>query len=136
MSGSSVIEIVSVMYPDVQAIYFFGSHGTIDEIPGSDIDIAILLPHETAKASGNISMSRCRFALEEAVGGTVDLVNLRLVPTVFQHEIVNSGRIIHMVDAYAVAEFEMLTLSMYQKLNEERRHILEDIRKSGRVLAA
>jgi len=131
-----IVDEVLRFHPDVQAIYLFGSHGTVDEIPDSDIDIAILLPHATAKVSGNIAMSRCRFALEEAVGETVDLVNLRLVSTVFQHEIVNSGRIIHSANANAVAEFEMLTLSMYQKLNEERKHILQDIRRSGRVLAA
>jgi len=32
------------------------------------------------------------------------------------------------------AVFEMLVLSFYQKLNEERRGILENILQSGRVL--
>ena len=38
-------------------------------------------------------------------------------------------------DNDAVAEFEMLTLSYYQKLNEERQAILEAFHETGRAYA-
>ena len=38
-----------------------------------------------------------------------------------------------MQDQYAVDEFEMLTLSFYQKLNEERKELLDDFWKTGKV---
>jgi PHD/YefM family antitoxin component YafN of YafNO toxin-antitoxin module len=43
-----------------------------------------------------------------------------------------ADRRIYCADAYAADEFEMLTLSYYQKLNEERREILAEGLRSGR----
>ncbi len=64
----------------------------------------------------------------------MDLVNLRKANTVFQNEIMQQGRIIYQQDERVVDEFEMQVLSSYQKLNEERAGILEDILETGRIL--
>ncbi len=61
----------------------------------------------------------------------MDLVNLRQVSTVFQKEIVMAERRIYCADQYAADEFEMLTISFYQKLNEERAGILAEGLRSG-----
>jgi hypothetical protein len=71
----------------------------------------------------------------ETLRRPVDLLNAREVSTVFQKEIIESGRRLHGADDDAVAEFEMLTLSHYQKLNEERRAILDSFQESGRAYA-
>lgn len=71
-------------YPDSQAIYLFGSYGTYDEWPDSDVDIALLLPPAQAKQLGSLAMSDLRFALEAMLGKPVDLVNLRQISTVLQ----------------------------------------------------
>jgi len=63
------------------------------------------------------------------------LINLRLVSTVFQKEIVVADRRIFCADRYAADEFEMLTFSYYQKLNEERKQILEEFFKTGKAYA-
>lgn len=55
------------------------------------------------------------------------------MPTVFQKEIVTTGRRIACADNYAAEEFEMLTLSLYQKLNEERKEILEQFFETGKA---
>ncbi len=39
-----IVQTVLRQYPDTQAIYLFGSYGTEDEWPDSDVDIALLLP--------------------------------------------------------------------------------------------
>ena len=70
--------------------------------------------------------------LEAALGKTVDIVNLRLAPTVLQNEIIAADRRIHTGDENSAGEFEMLTLSFYQKLNEERAGIIEDVLAGGR----
>ncbi len=62
-------------------------------------------------------------------------MNARLVSTVFQKEIIGSGRLIYAADPYAVDEFEMLVMSYYQKLNEERKDILESFYRTGRAYA-
>ena len=128
-------EIVLRHYPGVQGIYLFGSHGTQDEWPDSDIDIALLLPHEQAKIEKNIILSPCRFDLEDALHKKVDLLNVRDVSTVFQKEIIGGGSLVYCADQYAVDEFEMLVISYYQKLNEERREILASFNRTGRAYA-
>jgi uncharacterized protein len=92
------------------------------------------LPHEQAKKEKNLILSECRFELERTLSKQVDLLNSRLVSTVFQKEIIG-GRLIHCADLFAVDEFEMLVLSYYQKLNEERKGILESFYRTGRAYA-
>lgn len=69
----------------------------------SDVDIAVLLPHQEAKAAGSS----------------------RTAPIVLQKEIIGGGTCVFAV--------EMLVLSLYGKLNEERREILEEFYASGRA---
>ncbi len=117
-------------FPSVQAIYLFGSFGTEFERPGSDADIALLLP-----AGGEApEMEDCREALERMLRRPVDLVDLRRSSTVFQFEVVRTGRRIFAGDGSAVDLFEMLAISFYQKLNEERAGILASVLERGRVL--
>ena len=60
-------------------------------------------------------------------------MNLRAVSVVFRKEIVFTGERVYTGDEFAAEEFEMLTLSLYQKLNDERREILEEFRRTGRA---
>jgi uncharacterized protein len=129
---AAITKTVLQHYPDAQAIYLFGSYGTEDEWPESDVDIAVLLPPEKAKMVGSLAMSDLRSALESLLKKDVDLINLRLVPTVLQKEIVVADRRIYAADPYGAEEFEMLTMSYYQKLNEERAGIIESALKDGR----
>ncbi len=130
-----IIRTILTYFATVQGIYLFGSFGTDHEWPDSDVDIALLLPPVEAKLERNLLLSQCRFDLEEALHRGADLLNARLVSTVFQKEIVISGRLIYNADQYAVDEFEMLAMSYYQKLNEERRKILESFHRTGRAYA-
>jgi predicted nucleotidyltransferase len=134
MNGDTIVKTVLHYYPDAEAIYLFGSYLTPDQQQDSDVDIAVLFPYEKAKVLKNIATSDCRDALENVLKKSVDLVNLRTANTVFQNEILQQGRIIYQQNERIVDEFEMYTLSLYQKLNEERAGILEDIASSGRIL--
>jgi predicted nucleotidyltransferase len=129
-----IIETVLRRCPETQAIYLFGTHGTENEQPESDVDIALLLPPARAKEAGELALGDLWNELETALGKRVDLINLRLAPTVFQKEIIAADRRIYTGDGYAADEFEMLTVSFYQKLNEERAGILEDVLAGGRIL--
>lgn len=133
MMHTTFIPLIRAAYPDVQAVYLFGSYAAGNPWPDSDIDLALLLPPATAKAAASLAVSDLRAALERALGCEVDLVNLRQVSTVFRKEIVMLGQRIYCADAYAADEFEMLTLSLYQKLNAERQDILAEFARSGRA---
>ncbi|MDO8688657.1 MAG: nucleotidyltransferase domain-containing protein [Dehalococcoidia bacterium] len=131
-SLKGIISAVLATCPYTQAIYLFGSYGSENEWPDSDVDIALLLPSEEAKRAGPLTTGDLRFALESLLQKDVDLVNLRRASTVFQKEIVFSGRRIFCADEYAADEFEMLVLSFYQKLNEERAEVMAEGLRSGR----
>ena len=130
----AAVRVVRQHYPAVQAIYLFGSRASGEAWPGSDVDLAVLLPQDTAMACGNLLASPCHAALEHALRCPVDLLNARLVSTVFQKEIL-AGRLLFCGDRAATDEFEMLTLSYYQRLNRERAAILAAFERTGRAYA-
>lgn len=129
-----IVQAVLAHYPNAQGVYLFGSYGTDDEWPESDVDIAVLLPPLEAKEVGGLALSALQLDLADALSRNVDLLNARLVSTVFQKAII-FGELLYCGDRYAVDEFEMLTLSYYQKLNEERAEILAAFRATGRAYA-
>lgn len=134
MQLDNITKTVLDYYPDTQGIYLFGSYLTGDEWPESDVDIALLLPNAVAKKERNIAMSECSLALANSLNKDVDLLNARAVSTVFQNEIISKGRLLYCADRYAVDEFEMLTMSYYQKLNEERADIIASALADGRFI--
>ncbi len=135
MNAANAVIISTVLqhYPDTQAIYLFGSCGTENEWPDSDVDIALLLSPLQAKEIGFLALSDLYFQLECLLRKPVDLINLRQVSTVFQKEIIGANRRIYTADQHAAEEFEMLTISFYQQLNQERREILEQFWRTGRA---
>jgi predicted nucleotidyltransferase len=130
--NDTIRRIVLEHYPAVEAIYVFGSHAAGNPRPGGDIDIALLLPHRQAREVTGLGFGACWFELAEALQMPVDLLNARRVSTVFQKEIIR-GEMIFCADRTAADEFEMMTLSYYQKLNYERRGILAEFKKTGRA---
>ena len=108
-------------HPDAQAVYRYGTWGTAAERPGSDLDVAVLLPHDAA-----MRVDRWRWhLLAVEVAGAVraehaDLINLRRADTSFQAEILRTGRLTYSGDAGERLAFEALVLSMHQRLNAER----------------
>lgn len=130
---AAIIATVLKHYPKSQGIYLFGSFGTDSQRPDSDIDIAILLTPLQAKEVSPQALNRCGLELARLLGRSIDLINARSVSTVFQKEIIAAGRLLYCADRYAVEEFEMLTLSYLQKLNEERRDILLAFAETGRA---
>jgi len=131
-TSATIIQTVLTHYPDVQGIYLFGSSLTEDEWPESDVDLALLLPPGAAKNGRHLAISDCALELASTLGKEVDLLNARTVSTVFQKEIITKGRLLYCADRFAVDEFEMLTISFYQKLNEERSGIIEAALADGR----
>jgi len=119
-------------FPAVQAVYLFGSCAGGNDWPGSDIDLALLLPVDQPVPAGGLWGCPCHAALEALLHRPVDLVVARQVSTVFRKEILR-GRVLMAPDEPARQEFEMLTLSAYQKLEQERAGILAAFQETGRA---
>jgi uncharacterized protein len=115
--------------PDCRAIYRFGTWGTDAERPESDIDLAFLSGIPTD------SVRRWELAqqLASLAGRDVDLVDLLTASTVLRMQVMANGERLYCSDSDEVDRFEDAVFSAYARLNEERREILNDIRRRGTV---
>ncbi len=131
----SINDTVLRYFPEIQAVYLFGSRADGNATDESDYDLALLLPPGSRPDSNEKRMRDCAFEIAEIMGSDVDMIDLRIASTVMQNEVVSSGRPIHVADRGALEEFEMYALSYYQKLTEERAGIISEIYQSGKILA-
>lgn len=132
-SRTLIVDLTRNALPGVQAIYLYGSFTGNATHESSDVDLGILLPHELAGKVGSLAYSDLRSTLEKELHRDVDLVNLRLVPVVLQKEVVATGDLLYRQDETVTAAYEMLVLSLYGKLNEERAGILEQFARTKRA---
>jgi len=63
----------------------------------------------------------------------VDLIDLRSASTVMRAQVVSTGERLFCANEPACGEFEDRVYSDYARLNEERHHILNDIKARGRI---
>ncbi len=116
-------------FPDTLAIYRFGSFGTADEHPESDLDLAVL----STGPLGSVMRWNAAQSIAQIAGRDVDLVDLFLASTVMRLQIVAHGKRLYCADENQVGRFEDNAFSSYARLSEERRGILEDIKHKGSV---
>ena len=87
-----LVKAILSAYPETQAVYRFGSWGTLDQNADSDLDVAVLLPHETAfgRDPGDWIALNGELAYVSRTD-KVDLINLRTAGTSLQAEILQTG---------------------------------------------
>lgn len=117
-----IIKQLIAAYPDVCAIYLYGSYGTPFQNADSDIDIAFA----GEKAVDSVLLWELAQTISTEVNHDVQLVDLRSASTVFRNEVITSGKRIYTGEESKCAALENLYLTMYLRFNEERREILED----------
>jgi predicted nucleotidyltransferase len=125
----TIIQLICARVADPVAIYLFGSVAADAAHESSDIDIAVL-PQEPLSTETRWNLQQ---ELAIALRTDVDLVDLLSASTVMRLQVVSNGELLFEGDLYKRAEFEMITFSMYARLNEERKEILEQVRREGRV---
>jgi len=129
MNDEGVVRILRESIPDLVAVYRFGSTVRGDMRASSDVDLAVL-------ASAALEPVR-RFELQERIaallGKDVDLLDLRSASTVMRLQVVSRGIAIDGLRARERQAFEGEVLSAYARLNEERREVLERVRREKSV---
>ncbi len=129
MTDASLIAYIRKAVPHLAALYRFGSAERGTARSDSDIDLAILLHKPLSE------LRRFELAQELAIQlhRDVDLVDLRSASTVMRMQVLSTGTCLASEDDAARREFEMYVYSDYARLNEERRDILDSIKKRGQV---
>lgn len=110
-------------------VYGFGSKAENRERADSDLDIAYLCRQDVADID-NFNLAQL---LAEKVGREVDLIQLKKASTVLKSQILKNGVLLFSKGKKIQHEFEMYALSDYARLNEERKPILDRIKKEGTV---
>jgi uncharacterized protein len=126
-----LVDLLRARVPGLTAVYLFGSSETGGAHAASDLDLAVL------SSSPLDPMGRWELQgdLSQRAGRTVDLVDLRAASTVMRMQVVSTGRLLLSTDQTEVDRFEMFVYADYCRLNEERRAILDDIKRRGRIHA-
>lgn len=120
-------EILEDLSPHI--IYLFGSFAADQMTTDSDMDLAFLSDQEY----GDYEVFVLAQKLADTAGRDVDLIQLRKASTVFQAQIVSTGKVLYCADEKVKDQYEMLALKKYAKLNEERKPILDRIKKEGTI---
>ncbi len=108
----------------LEFVYFFGSRADGHFRDDSDFDIAVFCTHPLD------SVARWEVAqgLARELKRDVDLVDLHSASTVLRFQVVTTGNLLLDSENRAAA-FDTTTISMYQRLNEGRKEILDDFLK-------
>ena len=128
MNRNAILNLVQSRFPNLLALYAFGSRVTGQATSESDLDLAILVdgpvdPFAIFTLAGEIA---------EIAGLEVDLVDLRAASTVMQYQIITSGERLWQRDSRA-ALYEATILNMKTALDEARAGLIGDILKRGTV---
>lgn len=122
ISKIAIAKIIA-KYPQVIAIYLFGSFAQNNYTKDSDVDLAVLL----LKKADAVELWHLAQEISNAVGRDVDLIDLMTATTVFQWEIIHSGKIIYVQDQEQEDRFADKVFKMYIEISEIRRAMVQDI---------
>ena len=111
-------------------IILFGSYAKGTTHPNSDIDVAFFSEDAQFTSYDLFLMAQ---ELADILKMEVDLVDLSMASTVFKAQIYTTGIVIYTNDDIMLKKQKMTTLSMYARLNEERKAILEKIDERGSI---
>jgi len=129
---TQIVRRIREEVPETLVVYLFGSSVTGGRHAESDLDLALL---PTAPLD-RLRLWEVQQDLAVELGRSVDLIDLLQVSTVLRMQVVSTGEVLWSGDENERAKFEMYVYSSYARLNEERREILQQIRREGRVLGA
>lgn len=126
---TEIVKLIRARWQDAQAIYLFGSAADGSELPGSDIDLAVLSPNKPVVEQ----VIKLKAELSRLTKKDIDLIDLRRADTVTAVQIVYFGRLLFSENGTYVAAYATTTMSKYALLNEERREIIEQIQAQGSI---
>ena len=126
--GGAVVRMLKAAWPDLLAIYAFGSRIKGTANPASDLDLAVLVPAYAPP----LQLWELASQLADVVGCPVDLLDLRAASTVMQHQVIMQGTRLF-ARSPGAGLFECFVLSEKTALDAARAGVLGDIARQGKV---
>ena len=115
----ALVEVVRRGVPDIDAIYLFGSVARGRTRPGSDLDVALLLPPGRKLSPSDLLATMAE--LESQTRRSVDLSVLNTqTQLVHAKEVVTTGVCLFARSQERIRVFEMQVLSEYARFLEDR----------------
>ena len=115
----ALVEVVRRGVPDIDGIYLFGSVARGRTRPGSDVDVALLLPPGRKLSPDELLATMAE--LESLTYRTVDLSVLNTqTQLVHAKEVVTTGVCLYARSQERIRAFEMQVLSEYARFLEDR----------------
>ncbi|WP_294706016.1 nucleotidyltransferase domain-containing protein [uncultured Fusobacterium sp.] len=103
-------------------IYIFGSYASGKLRKESDIDIAFFSLNKLS----SFDIFLCAQEISLQLKREVDLIDLKNSSTVFQNQVVRTGKVIYEKNRDLRYQFEVLTIKKYIELNSWRKEQLEN----------
>jgi predicted nucleotidyltransferase len=125
-----VVSAIRTALPKALAVYAFGSQLAGTAQAGSDLDLAVLV----AAYADPVALWELAGSLEDLVGCTVDLLDLRAASTVMQYQVLQGGLRLWGKPLEA-GLFECFILSEKTALDAARSGLLADIQNTGHIYA-
>ena len=124
-----IVSFLTKRFPNLIAIYLFGS--SVQGTPGleSDIDLAIL-PVQPLNPLERWNLAQ---DLANLLKREVDLVDLRKASTVMRMQVISSGQYLYESNRQERDRFEDYVFSSYARLNEERKEIIKKVQEQGTI---
>lgn len=131
LETEKIIQNVRHFFPDVYAIYLFGSYSKQNASHDSDIDLAFFGPNPYTKEQ----ILQLSLFLASQFNKDFDCIDLKNTNTAFATHIIDSGKLIYGFEENKneIISFEITLMSMYANLNEERKDIIDDVLKRGSI---
>lgn len=126
---AAIVAALQAGLPGLHVVYRYGSAGGSYERADSDIDLAVLADRPLSFEE----RSRLSVELMRLTDRDIDLNDLRQLPVTLRVQIVVDGCRLFATAAGAADEYAARTMSDYARLNEERKYILEDVRRRGSI---
>lgn len=122
-----VIEILKNKFK-VQVIILFGSYARGKQRNDSDVDIAFKSDEEFSR----MQIWEMKNEIEDILNKEVDLINIDSeISEGFRYEILMSGKLIYVANKQEFEKYKLLKCSQYLTFNEDRKIIIDKIKKGG-----
>ncbi|MFZ4986509.1 MAG: type VII toxin-antitoxin system MntA family adenylyltransferase antitoxin [Blastocatellia bacterium] len=128
LDKASLLQLLQGRFPELLALYAFGSRVTGGATAESDLDLAILVDGRVDP----LSLFHLAGELSEVVGCDVDLVDFRTASTVMQYQIITTGERWWQKD-FRADLYEAMVLNQKTSLDEARAGLIDDIMQRGNV---